>query len=60
MKKTPIALALAALSMLSACNDTQQITSTPATTTNTVELLPQFTKRLDIYQEMTLTTDLSH
>ncbi|NRA72304.1 MAG: Zn-dependent hydrolase [Gammaproteobacteria bacterium] len=60
MKKTPIALALAALSMLSACNDTQQITSTPATTTNTVELLPQFTKRLDIYQEVTLTTDLSH
>ena len=62
MKKTPIALAIATLTLLAGCNisqPTQQVTANvqeaPA-----VELLPAFKDRLGIYKEVTLTTDLSH
>lgn len=63
MKKTSIALSIAALLTLSACND--QAATTTATPTEPVAtaaqtLLPAFNDRLDIYKEVTLRTDLSH
>ena len=70
MKKTTIALCIAALTTLSACNDkTPPNTAAPVEkaaevpTTKASEkhtLLPAFNQRLDIYQEVTLNTDLSH
>lgn len=64
--KTPIALAFAAITLLAGCNESSQSpTQAPPSAENvtkqaTIELLPQFKERLNIYQEVTLTTDLSH
>jgi len=64
MKKTTIALCIAALTTLSACGDKPQTTTTTtqqATATKEHHtLLPAFNQRLDIYKEVTLNTDLSH
>ena len=62
MKKTPIALAIATLTLLAGCNisqPTQQVTAN-AQEAPAVELLPAFKDSLGIYKEVTLTTDLSH
>lgn len=62
--KTPIALALTAVIALAGCNQTKTTSTEPAaeqaTSSAGLVLLPEFKDRLDIYQEVTLTTDLSH
>jgi len=63
MKKTTIALCIAALTTLSACGD--KVTSQPAVKAPVASegkhtLLPAFEPRLNIYKEVTLNTDLSH
>jgi len=64
MKKTTIALCITALTTLSACGDKAPTTMSqadPATATSVQHtLLPEFNQRLDIYKEVTLSTDLSH
>ncbi|XQW85997.1 dipeptidyl-peptidase 3 family protein [Thalassotalea piscium] len=56
MKKTTLAMALLiATTALSGCNDTR---TTSSSTTH--ELLPEYSNRLDIYQTIKLSTDLSH
>ncbi|GAA5138719.1 dipeptidyl-peptidase 3 family protein [Thalassotalea piscium] len=56
MKKTTLAMALlVATTALSACKDAPTSTSSPAPT-----LTPEYNDKLDIYQTIKLTTDLSH
>ncbi|PKF56367.1 Zn-dependent hydrolase [Alteromonadales bacterium alter-6D02] len=63
MKKTPLALLVAAMTTLVACNDsatTQKAEPTTAPQKVVTTLLPEFNDRLDIYHQVTLNTDLSH
>ena len=65
-KRTTIAaLMLASVTALSACNNESASTNTTKNALDnnqqtTVELIPEFKNRLDIYKEVTLTADLSH
>lgn len=66
MKKSSIALLVSGVIALTGCGESNQQTAatTPvekeATTQTGPQLLPAFKDRLDIYQEVTLNTDLSH
>jgi len=63
MKKTTIALCIAALTTLSACGDKvtlQPTVKAPVASEGKHTLLPAFEPRLNIYKEVTLNTDLSH
>jgi len=65
-KRTKVAaIALAAVTTLTACNNESASTSTSDNTTAksqqvSPQLIPEFKNRLDIYKEVTLSADLSH
>lgn len=67
MKKSSIALLVSGIIALAGCGETSKPTTetkqTPAkqeTAATGPQLLPAFKNSLDVYQEVTLTTDLSH
>lgn len=63
MKKTSLALLISGIVALSGCGETTsapETTKAPLTAKVGPQLLPAFQHRLDIYQEVTLNTDLSH
>lgn len=66
IKRTKIAaVVLAAITTLSACNNEPTSTNTDTAASKkgqqtSPQLIPEFTNRLDIYQEVTLSADLSH
>ena len=64
-RTTIAALVLAAVTTLTACNNEPSSNATTAETATksklvAPQLLPEFKSRLDIYKEVTLSTDLSH
>lgn len=66
IKKTTLALLISGLTVLSGCSDkatsaqTENSTAQVDSIKTLSTLLPAFNDRLDIYQQVTLTTDLSH
>ena len=54
------AVVLFASTALTACNNTKEQTPNVDTSATAPTLLTEFTNRLDIYKEVTLTADLSH